>query len=119
VAVLGNEDTAGYRSCMTASGFAVRDREQLLSSLQRRLGSTADVPVPGHDGDAAWRAWMALERRAGAADASCRSAAHAAGWAQLGPKIAVFEHRYARKLAEEQAGWRRLVRRAATLPDSS
>lgn len=104
-----------YRACVARAGFRARDHEQLVSHLERRLGVSADVPVPGKAGNARWRAWLSLERRAGAADAACRGAAHAAAWARLGPRIARFERRYRAQLLREDAGWRRLERRAAAL----
>jgi hypothetical protein len=107
--------SAGYRACMMRAGFRAHDHQQLVSHLEHRLGMSADVPVPGKPGNAHWQAWLSVARGAGVADASCRARAHASAWARLGPRIAVFEHRYRGLLRREDAAWAALRRRAAAL----
>lgn len=98
---------AGYVPCMGLRGFRTRTVEDLFWQLRRRVN--ADDLGPGRPG---WEDLVDWERRAAAADARCRTTAHARGMAALAPLLADFRAEHERELSASAAAWREVATRA-------
>lgn len=112
-------DIAPYTTCMQKAGIdytTKSDGEQGWAGLYLYL--TAQMPTPplsAEASDTTWQAYLDLERRALAADATCRAAKYAEGLALLAPRIVTFRERYASQLQASQASWTSKLKNAQAL----
>ncbi|UQU64625.1 hypothetical protein COUCH_37765 [Couchioplanes caeruleus] len=98
---------AAYGPCMKAAGIAAKDRSHAYQMALAKF-PPADRGVAAMEADPQWAEAVAFEKKAAAADATCRQPAQDQALAAAAPRLQTFVTKYQAALDAADANWTKI-----------